>query len=148
MVDMPNNHNLFPLPYWAPALWRVPRRLQLLNEAYARGGRGCEGGNAHRLLGFATSAETLNEGVQSMKLNASSGAALAAAAALLVLSAAAPVAPAAAASKVKCFGVNSCKGQAACKTASNACKGQNACKGKGFLVMSKSACIAKGGTSS
>ena len=34
---MPNNHNLFPLPYWAPALWRVPIPLQLLNEAYARG---------------------------------------------------------------------------------------------------------------
>jgi hypothetical protein len=36
-----NNHNLFPLPYWAPALWRVPMPLQVVNEAYARG-RGCE----------------------------------------------------------------------------------------------------------
>ena len=34
-----NNHNLFPLPYWAPALWRVPIPLQLLNEAYAFGQR-------------------------------------------------------------------------------------------------------------
>ena len=34
-----NNHNLFPLPYWAPALWRVPIPLQLVNEAYARGPR-------------------------------------------------------------------------------------------------------------
>ena len=34
-----NNHNLFPLPYWAPALWRVPIPLQLLNEAYAAGAR-------------------------------------------------------------------------------------------------------------
>jgi len=41
MVDMPNNHNLFPLPYWAPALWRVPMPLQLLNKAFARG-RGCQ----------------------------------------------------------------------------------------------------------
>jgi hypothetical protein len=32
-----NNHNLFPLPYWAPALWRVPMPLQNINEAYARG---------------------------------------------------------------------------------------------------------------
>jgi len=28
--------NLFPLPYWAPALKRVPVPLQVLNEAYAR----------------------------------------------------------------------------------------------------------------
>ena len=42
MLDMPNNHNLFPLPSWAPALWRVPITLQLLNEAYeiGRGRRG------------------------------------------------------------------------------------------------------------
>jgi hypothetical protein len=43
MVGMTNNHNLFPLPYWAPALWRVPIPLRLLNEAYARD-RGCESG--------------------------------------------------------------------------------------------------------
>ena len=28
--------NLFPLPYWAPALKRVPAPLQVLNETYAR----------------------------------------------------------------------------------------------------------------
>jgi hypothetical protein len=39
MVAMTNNHNLFPLPYWAPALRRVPTPLQLLDEAYTRGGR-------------------------------------------------------------------------------------------------------------
>ena len=32
MVPMTNN--LFPLPYWAPALQRVPIPLQVLNEAY------------------------------------------------------------------------------------------------------------------
>jgi hypothetical protein len=32
-----NSQNLFPLPYWAPALWRVPKTLQCVNEAYARG---------------------------------------------------------------------------------------------------------------
>lgn len=37
MVGMPNSHNLFPLPYWVPALWRVPIPLRLLNEAYAGG---------------------------------------------------------------------------------------------------------------
>ena len=63
-----------------------------------------------------------------MKLNAISGATLATAAAILVLSAAVPVAPAAAASnyKVKCFGVNACKGHGSCKSTANACKGQNA----------------------
>jgi len=34
---MTNNHNLFPLPYWAPALRRVPVPLKLLDEAYQRG---------------------------------------------------------------------------------------------------------------
>jgi hypothetical protein len=29
--------NLFPLPYWAPALKRVPIPLQVLNEAFIRG---------------------------------------------------------------------------------------------------------------
>jgi hypothetical protein len=38
---MTNNHNLFPLPTWAPALRRVPMPLQLLDEAYARGDRAC-----------------------------------------------------------------------------------------------------------
>jgi hypothetical protein len=40
---MTNNHNLFPLPTWAPALRRVPIPLQLLDEAYARGDRACNG---------------------------------------------------------------------------------------------------------
>jgi hypothetical protein len=38
---MTNNHNLFPLPTWAPALRRVPMPLQLLEEVYARGDRAC-----------------------------------------------------------------------------------------------------------
>jgi hypothetical protein len=29
--------NLFPLPYWAPALKRVPIPLQVLNEAFIHG---------------------------------------------------------------------------------------------------------------
>ena len=34
-----NNHNLFPLPYWAPALWRVPMSLQSVTEDYRWGYR-------------------------------------------------------------------------------------------------------------
>jgi len=47
---------------------------------------------------------------------------------------------------VKCGGVNACKGQSACKGASNSCKGQNACKGQGWSGASTSIeCTAKGG---
>ena len=43
--------------------------------------------------------------------------------------------------KVKCYGANSCKGQAECKTALNACKGQNTCKGSGYVNMTEKACV-------
>lgn len=48
--------------------------------------------------------------------------------------------------KVHCAGINACKGQTGCKSASNECKGQNSCKGKGFLSLSKADCAAKGGS--
>ena len=44
--------------------------------------------------------------------------------------------------KVKCEGVNSCKGKSACKSANNSCKGQNSCKGKGFVEMTQAQCDA------
>ena len=44
--------------------------------------------------------------------------------------------------KVKCSGVNSCKGQSACKSANNSCKGQNSCKGTGFKMMTQAHCDA------
>ena len=44
--------------------------------------------------------------------------------------------------KVKCEGVNACKGTSACGTAANACAGKNACKGTGFLMLSKAECDA------
>ena len=47
--------------------------------------------------------------------------------------------------KVHCVGVNSCKGQSECKTASSSCKGQNGCKGQGFLSMTKADCETAGG---
>ena len=36
-------NNLFPLPYWAPALQRVPIPLQLLNVAYESSEDPCRG---------------------------------------------------------------------------------------------------------
>lgn len=42
--------------------------------------------------------------------------------------------------KVKCEGVNSCKGASDCKTATSECKGHNACKGKGHLTVTQTEC--------
>jgi uncharacterized membrane protein len=75
----------------------------------------------------------------------STGVTLATAAAMLfgtalVGTASAADAPKAAAATIHCTGVNSCKGQSACKSANNSCKGQNSCKGKGFLEMTKADC--------
>lgn len=47
--------------------------------------------------------------------------------------------------KIKCYGVNKCKGHSACKTAQNACKHQNACKGHGFRMESHKKCEKMGG---
>lgn len=70
-----------------------------------------------------------------------SGAAVATAAALLFASVSTPVS-AADEAKVKCEGVNGCKGQSACATATNACQGQNSCKGHGYLMLTKAECDA------
>jgi hypothetical protein len=49
--------------------------------------------------------------------------------------------------KVKCVGVNSCKGKGACASAANGCSGQNGCKGKGWVeVASEKACKDQKGT--
>jgi hypothetical protein len=53
-------------------------------------------------------------------------------AAAAAIFAAGTFATAAHADGVKCTGVNSCKGQSACKMGSSSCKGQNACKGQGW----------------
>jgi hypothetical protein len=47
--------------------------------------------------------------------------------------------------KVQCGGINACKGQSECMTATSSCKGGNACKGQGFVTTSKKDCDAKGG---
>jgi uncharacterized membrane protein len=49
--------------------------------------------------------------------------------------------------KTDCKGINACKGQGACKSATNACKGQNACKDQGWVKgVSTLACQAQGGS--
>ncbi len=65
-----------------------------------------------------------------------------AAAALFIAGAVAPALAAEEEGQVKCEGVNSCKGESACKTASSECSGHNSCKGKGFLMMTPEECAA------
>ena len=75
------------------------------------------------------------------------GISLATAAAIVALSGLSVAAPAAAADDtVKCFGVNSCKGQSDCKSGNHECKGQNSCKGQGFKAETAAKCKADGGT--
>jgi hypothetical protein len=47
--------------------------------------------------------------------------------------------------KVKCSGVNECKGKGGCKSKANACAGKNGCKGKGWMEMTEKECKDKGG---
>jgi hypothetical protein len=75
-----------------------------------------------------------------MSLKNTSGAAVATAAAMLFGMALVSTAFAGSDDKIHCAGVNACKGQSACKSATNACKGQNSCKGKGFLEMTQKEC--------
>lgn len=70
------------------------------------------------------------------------GLALATAAAGLFLTGGISTAAAKEEAKIHCTGVNQCKGQSACQTATSACKGQNSCKGKGWLYMTKAQCDA------
>ncbi len=76
---------------------------------------------------------------------ARSGAVLAAAALSFAVSGATLQIAHAEDAKVHCVGVNACKGQSECKTASSSCKGLNACKGQGFLSMTKLECGEQGG---
>jgi len=85
----------------------------------------------------------------------STGFQLASAAAALAFSAIAVAATApagssgkaiAASDKVHCYGINSCKGQADCKTTNHACKGQGSCKGQGFKGVAAEECLKSGGT--
>lgn len=48
--------------------------------------------------------------------------------------------------KVKCSGINDCKGHGSCKSATSSCKGANECKGKGWVETTEKECKAKKGT--
>jgi hypothetical protein len=48
--------------------------------------------------------------------------------------------------KVKCSGINACKGKSDCATATNGCSGQNTCKGKGWIEATAKECKDKKGT--
>jgi hypothetical protein len=82
------------------------------------------------------------------------GAGIATAAAMLAMAAMAQAADSVAPVKgsalhandpVHCFGVNACKGQSDCHTATNDCKTLNACKSKGWKQMTAAKCFAKKG---
>lgn len=47
---------------------------------------------------------------------------------------------------VHCYGINSCKGTADCKTTAHECKGINSCKGQGFKALAAGQCLKRGGT--
>ena len=54
--------------------------------------------------------------------------------------------PSTQAAQVKCLGANACKGQSACKTATNDCQGKNSCKGKGYVITTDAkSCESQGG---
>ncbi|HVA77909.1 MAG TPA: hypothetical protein VNF27_08435 [Candidatus Binataceae bacterium] len=81
-----------------------------------------------------------------MKKSALGGAVLATAVALMFTGgamAADNAGSSSAPAQVKCIGGNSCKGQSACKSASNSCMGQNSCKGKGYVMAASAKQCAK-----
>jgi len=47
--------------------------------------------------------------------------------------------------KVRCTGMNECKGKGQCAAAGNSCGGKNECKGKGMVMTSEDECKQKGG---
>ena len=49
-------------------------------------------------------------------------------------------------SKVHCYGINACRGQADCHTAKNSCSGKNACKGQGWKLTTQQECDTAKGT--
>jgi hypothetical protein len=48
--------------------------------------------------------------------------------------------------KIKCSGINGCKGKASCASATNDCAGKNGCKGKGWIEVTAKECKDKKGT--
>jgi uncharacterized membrane protein len=46
------------------------------------------------------------------------------------------------AAKIKCEGVNECKGHSSCKSVWSECAGKNSCAGKGFKMLTAEECEA------
>ncbi len=78
-----------------------------------------------------------------MKIETKTGAALlaSAVAGLLMTATLSTQASAGGGEKVKCYGVNKCKGTGACGGKGHSCAGENACKGQGFLKMDEETCL-------
>lgn len=47
--------------------------------------------------------------------------------------------------KVKCTGINECRGKGVCAQADHACGGKNACRGQGVTLLTADSCTDKGG---
>ncbi len=47
--------------------------------------------------------------------------------------------------KVRCAGINECKGHGSCASAEHSCAGKNSCKGQGWVEASTAECSQKGG---
>ena len=47
--------------------------------------------------------------------------------------------------KVRCAGVNECKGHGSCAGEGHSCSGKNSCKGQGWVETSAAECTQKGG---
>ena len=60
---------------------------------------------------------------------------------LLTLAVPATTAVADDAEKVRCYGVNKCKGAGACGGKGHSCAGENSCKGQGYLKIDKETCL-------
>jgi len=80
-----------------------------------------------------------------MQSPGNTGALIAALAAGLLTSGIATTSQAGDTDKVRCAGINSCKGKSACNSTDHACAGMNGCKGKGWIETTAKECKAKGG---
>jgi len=47
--------------------------------------------------------------------------------------------------KVRCAGINECKGHGSCASAEHSCAGKNSCKGQGWVETSTAECSQKSG---
>ena len=80
--------------------------------------------------------------IETMKIVNGTTLAIAAAALLHI----APVVASETSGKIRCHGVNACRGQGSCAGVNNQCAGQNSCRGKGIKEFTKAACEEAGGT--